>query len=236
MTGLTDTTSYQFQVRAVNATGDGASSDTSNATAPADETLTITAHATDNAKATLAIGNHSRDWYYKADTAPYASCSAVVSSGTTSASLSDLSSNNSYTFKAYSDSSCTTELAAASALLTKPGKPTTPTVAAGVGSGQLTLSSSVTGTGTLTGWQYQQKEGSDNDFGSWQDISSTSTTLSYTVTGLTDATNYQFKVRAVNATGESAASDASTTTAPADETLTVTAYATDNTKGNVDHR
>ena len=208
----------------MNATGEGEASDASNATAPADETLTVTAHATDNAKATLAIGNHSRDWYYKADTAPYAACSAVVSSGTTSASLSDLSSNTSYTFKAYSDSSCTTanELAVASALLTKPGKPATPTVEAGSGSGQLTLSSSVSGSGAISKWQYQQKASSDNNFSDWQDISSTSTTLSYTVTGLTDNTNYQFQVRAVNATGDGVTSDRSTSTAPTTSTASAT--------------
>ena len=80
--------------------------------------------------------------------------------------LSGLSSNTSYTYKAYSDNSCSTELAAASAFLTKPGKPTTPTVAAGTGSGKLTLNASVTGSGAISKWQYQQK--TTGDYGSWQ--------------------------------------------------------------------
>ena len=112
-----------------------------------------------------------------------------------------------YTFKAYSDSSCTdaNELAVTDPFLTKPGQPTTPTVEAGAGSGQLTLSATVTGSGAISGWQVQQKEGNGN-FGSWTNIASTSTTnLFHTLTGLSDGTDYQFKVRAVNATGNGAA-------------------------------
>ena len=141
--------------------------------------------------ATLTIANLSSSWYYKYTTPNGGTCSSTAVTGT-SVVLSSLSSNTSYTYKAYSDRSCTTELAAASALLTKPGKPTTPTVAAGTGSGQLTLSSSVSGSGAISKWQVQQKASSDTQFGSWTDISSTATTLSYTVAGLTDTTSYQF--------------------------------------------
>ena len=216
VTGLTGNTNYQFKVRAVNATGDGAASDASTATAPADETLIATSITATGA--TLTIANHTGSWYYKATTPSDGTCSTDAVSGT-SVGLTGLSGNTSYTFKAYSDSACTNanELAVASAFLTKPGKPTTPTVAAGTGSGQLTLSASVSGSGAISKWQYQQKEGSGN-FGSWQDISSISTTLSYTVTGLTDNTNYQFQVRAVNATGEGVTSDASTSAAPTTST------------------
>ena len=217
VTGLTDGTNYQFKVRAVNATGTGADSDASTALAPADETLT--ASSVEATTATLAIGNWTGDWYYKADAAPHASCSSSAVA-TTSVDLTTLSSNTSYTYKAYSDSSCGTELASASAFLTKPGKPTKPTATAGAGSGKLTLAASVTGGGALTKWQYVKKEGSNNFETTWTDITSTSKTLSHVVTGLTDGTNYQFKVRAVNATGTGADSDASTALAPADETLT----------------
>ena len=200
----------------MNATDDGVASDASVAAAPVDETLT--ASSVTHNSATLTIGNHTGDWYYKANAAPDASCSSTAVS-TTTKNLTGLSGNTSYTYKAYSDSSCNTELASASAFLTKPGKPTKPTATAGAGSGKLTLSSSVTGGGTISKWQYRQKKETDNTFGDWQDISSTATSLSHTVTGLTDGTKYQFKVLAVNATGNSAASAASNAAAPANETL-----------------
>ena len=216
VTGLTDGTNYQFKVRAVNATGDGVASNASVAAAPVDETLA--ASSVTHNSATLTIGNHSGDWYYKANAAPDNTCKGPVS--TTTKNLTGLSGNTSYTYKAYSNSSCSSELAAASAFLTKPGKPTKPTAASGAGSGKLTITASVTGSGTLTGWQYRQKKESDNTFGDWQNISSTSTSLSHTVTGLTDGTKYQFQALAKNATGDSAASDTSDAVAPADETLT----------------
>ena len=145
-----------------------------------------------------------------------------------------LDSNTNYTYKAYSNSNCSTELASET-LLTKPGKPTKPVASAGAGSGTLTLTASVTGSGTLTKWQYKKKEGTGNFDDDWTDISSTSTSLSHTFTGLTDGTDYQFKLRASNATGDSAESDASAAVQPADESLTassVTHNAATLTLGN----
>ena len=216
VTGLTSGTNYQYKVRAENATGAGAESDASTAAQPPDETLT--ASSVEATTATLTLGKHSGNWWLKRTTPADTTCK---SKGTTATEdLSDLSSNTSYTYKAYSNSTCTTELAVASAFLTKPGKPTKPTATAGAGSGKLTLTASVTGSGTLTKWQYKQKEGTGNFDADWTDIDSTSTNLSYTLTGLTDDTDYQYKVRARNATGAGAESDASTAAQPTDETLT----------------
>ena len=164
-------------------------------------TLTVTAHASDSTQATLTITKHSGGWYYKANTAPYAACSAEVSSETMPASLTNLAGNTSYIFTPYRDSSCLTKLGrATTAYLTKPGEPDV-SVAAGAGSGKLTLSASVTGSGTLSMWQYRQKATSDPDYGNGneENITATSTSLSHTVSGLTNGTSYQFQVRAVNA-------------------------------------
>ena len=139
---LTNGTSYQFKVRAVNATGNGAASDASTAVAPKDETLA--ASSVEATTATLTIGNWSGNWYYKHTSPSNGTCSSTAVS-TASVDLDSLSSNTSYTFKAYSDSSCSTELAAASAFLTKPGKPGKPVAAVGAGSGKLTITASVTG-------------------------------------------------------------------------------------------
>ena len=59
---------------------------------------------------------------------------------------------------------------------------------------------------TISGYEYQQKEGTDA-FGDWQAIpGSRSGTTFHIVTGLTNGTSYTFQVRAVNAAGESGSS------------------------------
>ena len=165
---------------AKNKTGDGIGPSDSKTGTPAAATLAATA-VTHNS-ATLTIGNKPGDWYYKANAGPDASCSSPAVTGTTK-NLTGLSGNTSYTYKAYSDSGCTPAnlLATATAFLTEPAKPARPTATAGAGSGKLTLSSSVTGGGALTKWQYRQKGADDTGFGLWQDIKSTSNTLSHTV-------------------------------------------------------
>ena len=141
--------------------------------------------------------------------------------------MGSLDSNTAYTFKAYSDTQCTTELAAASPFATLPPKPAKPTATAGAGSGKLVLAASVTGTAPLTKWQYVKKEGGNDWETQWRDVASTSSSLSHTVTGLTVGTAYLFKVRARNASGAGAASDASDAATPRAETLTAgTATAT----------
>ena len=97
-------------MRAVNEAGSGVSgggtgpeSNASTATAPQDETLTIS-NPTTSLK--LTITNHPGDWYYKHTIPSGGTCSTVVSAGTTTAI--GLIANTTYTFKAYSNSTCTT--------------------------------------------------------------------------------------------------------------------------------
>ena len=179
--------------------------------------VTLTASAVEATTATLTLTGHTvRNWHYKYTAPTGGTCSAVDgdTSGTTTVNLTSLSTNTSYTYKAYSDSVCNTEMASASPFLTKPGTPGKPTATAGVGSGTLTLAASVTGSGAITKWQYVKKEGAGNFETTWTDISVTSTSLDHDVTGLTNGTSYQFKVRAVNATGHGAASAASVAATP----------------------
>ena len=58
--------------------------------------------------ATLTIANHTGNWYYK-HTNTGATCEGPVAAGTSSASLTGLTSGTSYTYSAYSDSGCTAD-------------------------------------------------------------------------------------------------------------------------------
>ena len=179
------------------------------------QAVTLTASEVTHNSAVLTIAGHSDAWHYKY-TAPDGGACSSTAVMTTSTTVSNLSGNTSYTFAAYSDSSCSTPpLATADAFLTEPAKPDKPTVASGAGSGKLTLSSSVTGgSGALTRWEYKWKEVVGGSESTWTDASVTSRTLSHTVDGLTDGTSYTFMVRAVNATGTGPDSDASAAAAP----------------------
>ena len=99
-------------MRAKNATGDGLSSEASASVSPVDEVLE--ASDVNDKEALLTIKNYIGKWRYKQivpNTGSYTSCSSEVAAGTTTASLFSLTKNTSYTFKAYSDNGCNTELA-----------------------------------------------------------------------------------------------------------------------------
>ena len=68
----------------------------------------------------MTIAGHSTAWYYKADVAPDNSCKGPVTAGTKTKDLTGLSSNTTYTYTAYSDSACATQVAAASPFTTAP--------------------------------------------------------------------------------------------------------------------
>ena len=88
-----------------------------------------------------------------------------------------------------------------------PSAPTGFDATAGIG--EVALAWDDPADGTITGYQYQQKEGSGS-FGGWIDIpdsaSGGANAASYTVTGLTPGTAYTFKLRAVYDLGEGAES------------------------------
>ena len=215
---LTAGQAYAIGVEAHNARGGSnpSTSEFGGATTSVSLEVTLMASAVTHEGAVLTMGNHTGSWYYKYTVPSGGVCSALQSG--TSADVTGLAGNTSYTYKAYSDSTCMTELAAAAPFLTKPAKPDKPTATGGVGSGKLELSSSVAGgSSALTKWQYTKDDGT-----TWSDISVTwswTTRLTHVVTGLTDGTNYTFQVRAVNDTGAGPASEASepaqsTSTAP----------------------
>ena len=66
---------------------------------------------------------------------------------------------------------------------------------------------SISGWGSITGWEYQQKEGISGTYGNWIPIAnSDADTTSHTVTGLTNSQAYFFRIRAINPSGAGEAS------------------------------
>ena len=149
LTGLTSGTSYTYSAYS------DSTCTTGNLLATASQFTTLTPSLTASnvaaTTATLSIANHADAWYYK-HTNTGATCDGPVSG--TSKALTGLTAGTSYTYSAYSDSSCTTGnlLATASSF-------TTPSLTA----------SSVTGTtATLTigghsgQWWYDANTGPDS--------------------------------------------------------------------------
>ena len=102
-----------------------------------------------------------------------------------------------YTFKAYSDSNCATELATASDFITRPGQVTG--VSAAAGDRSLSVSwSAVTGAAS---YKVQWKSGTQ-EYGSSRQAAPTGTT--HTIPSLTNNTQYTLRVAAVNASGDGA--------------------------------
>ena len=229
VSGLTDGTDYQFKVRAVNASGDGADSDASDAAQPA--AVTLTASAITQATATLTLAGHAGSWYYQYTSPAGGSCSSTAVTGPTVA-LANLKPNTSYTYKAYSDSACQTALASTASVTFKtppaagpvvsepqaaPPAPSKPSATAGDGEVSLRWTSGGDGGSAITKWQYVKQEGGGEFETDWTDMpDSGPDTTSFTVTGLTNGADYRFKVRAVNTAGPGAASPASDAVTPAE--------------------
>ena len=72
----------------------------------ATENVTLSASGVTTSGATLTIGYHSGQWWYKADTGPHATCQGPVAAGTSSKTLTGLSPVETYTYSAYSASGC----------------------------------------------------------------------------------------------------------------------------------
>ena len=136
--------------------------------------------------ATLAIPGYTSSWYYRHDGAG-ASCQGPVSGGA-AVPVSGLTHNTEYVFKAYSNSSCTTEIASKRAVTQ------TPTLAAAnLSLTGATLTISNWNAGTDGNWYYQANAGPDTT------CSSPQTTNSAAITGLSSNTSYTY--RAYNAPG-----------------------------------
>ena len=73
-----------------------------------DDDAALAASSVTATGATLTISNRTSAWHYRRSQPTVGACSGPVASGTSSVALSGLTPGTSYTFKAYSNSSCTT--------------------------------------------------------------------------------------------------------------------------------
>ncbi len=193
---------YQVRVRAHdNFIGYGAWSEPSDmlwsTDMPDPPAPTLSASDVAGTTATLTIANHAGAWYYQADTAPDTSCQGPVH--TTSQALSGLTVVTTYTYKAYSDSTCTSanELAAAPAFTT---------TASLTASGITTITATLTIAGHTAQWWYDANTGPDNTCQGPVAANDATEDL----TGLTAGTTYTYK--AYSATGCNSANEVASET------------------------
>ena len=141
---------------------------------------TLTASNVAATTATLTIAHHHAAWYYK-HTNTGATCEGPVAAGTSAKALTGLTAGTSYTYSAYSDSTCSTLLATASAFTTTAQLTATSITASGA---TLTIS------GHTGQWWYQGGELGEA-LGSCTSVASGSTA---TLTGLDSNTLHEYKV------------------------------------------
>ena len=188
---------------AVNANGDGPESPESDSVTPG--AVTLRSSVVEDDTATLSIVGHTGTWYYKKTAPTPAGTCTEVSSGTMTATLTGLSEGTSYTYKAYSDSGCATELTSATTdadFLTKPGQVSGVVVTPGNTSLSVTWNPLA---GTITAYNVQWKSSTQNyNISDRQKTVSSGTTT--TITGLTNSTAYTVRIIAYNASGDGIAS------------------------------
>lgn len=121
VTGLTASTSYTFAAYGAPGCAESSKLATASAfttTTASSPALTVNAATITASGATLALANHTGNWWYRADKAPDASCQGPVSA--TTRALTDLAGYTQYVYTAYRDGGCTVSLATADRFRTKP--------------------------------------------------------------------------------------------------------------------
>ena len=217
ITGLTNGTSYTFQVYAVNALGTSSASLASNAVIPTATTVAPTASTTSASSVStttvtlngtiLSDGGSSiiaRGFVYGL-TASYGATTTdtVLTTGSYSTTTIGLTPNTAYHFQAYATNAIGTsyggDLTVTTSQYSAPDAPTSVTVATTSFSGQVVVSFTAPASNGSSILYYVASSTPGN-------ITATSSASPIIVTGLTDGTPYTFKVYAVNALGTSSAS------------------------------
>ena len=176
VTGLTANTAYTYKAYSDSGCSTELTNDATDAefrTPPARLTARLS-----GGRATLTISGHTGSWYYQHSAG---TCSTEVGLGTTTAEVTELTVNTAYTYKAYSDSSCSKELttnATDAEFRTPPARLS----ASGASGGRATLTIS----GHTGSWYYQHSAGTCST-----EVGLGTTTA--VVTGLTANTAYTYK-------------------------------------------
>ena len=164
----------------------------------ADINPALTTSGVSGTGATLNIANHGvTSWYYKATTGPHTACQGPVTAN--SVTLTGLSAATSYTYSAYSDSTCTNNnlLATAEAFTTKVPAPSGLNLSFNSGALKMQASwSKPSGVTGAVGYELQHADSDrNNPYGSTTTIAATSAS---TVTHqFNNSLTIKFRVRAV---------------------------------------
>jgi len=227
VTGLTNGTSYLFDVAAINGVGASAYSDPTSAVVPSGlpGTPTGVSASGGNGQATVSWTAPSANGSaitgyavrYSTDSgAHWTSAGAAVAGSPTT--VTGLGNGTSYVFDvAAVNANGTGNYSSASSAVTPSTTPATPafaTVTPGNGSVSLTWTAPANGGSAITGYAV---ETSSDDGAHWSaPLASalTSTATSATVTGLTNGTGYAFRIAATNANGTGSFSDPSSAVTP----------------------
>ena len=220
VSGLTNGTTYDFQVRAVNAIGNSAWSATASAS-PASASLpgapTGLAATAGNAEVTLAWmagpsgGSPITSYELQQDAGTWTTIPGS-GAGTTSYTVMSLTNDQAYSFAVRAVNAVGAGPASATVTATPAdaGTPDRPTdLVTGARDAQVLVSwvAGSDGGSAITGYEYQL------DGGAWTTISGSGAGTVWTsITGLMNGTEYTIRIRAVNANGGGAASDAVTVT------------------------
>jgi hypothetical protein len=214
--GLTNGTSYTFVVVAINAVGQGALSNPSNAVTPLpppnapDTPVNVVASATDGSATISWPAPNDKGLAITGYTILSSPEGRKASSTTTSVVMSGLTNGTSYTFTVSATNSAGTSIPSApSNAVTPVGPPGAPTSILAVrGDGQATVSWTAPNSGghPITQYTVTSQPGG---------IVATTTTTSTAVTGLTNGTSYRFTVVAASDLGPSPASAPSNAVTPA---------------------
>ena len=162
------------------------------------------ASALTETSAVLTLANHTGSWYYRQALPSVGQCSSAVSSETTT--VSDLTRGTSYTFKAYSNVNCSTELTTAHTdaeftTLLLPDAPASVTVTRANGKVNVTWPSAANATGYNVQLSYDDKA-------TWTRVASNTSATTLSITDTVLNTNAYVAVQSVNNDGISAWTDA----------------------------
>ena len=239
VTGLTNGTSYTFQVAAVNAAGAGSYSSASSAVVPGTVAgaPTITAVTAGDGQLSVAFtapsdtgGATVTDYDYQLNGGSWVSVGATTSPFT----ISSLTNGTEYLVRVRAVTSEGDGAASGPATgtpRTTPGAPTSLSATVGSGQATITFTAGSDGGSSILRYEYEL-----NDSGSW--LSAGVVASPVTVTDLTNGTTYSVKIRAVNAAGAGTESTSESVTPQVDglptQPTSLTAVVIDDTSIDLD--